>query len=448
MKKKYVIANMRGKILSFLLDENGHALEIHCDGGETGSQEFPGLGEIYIGRVQSVVKNIRAAFVEIKPGAACYLPLEDAEPGDTIGELAGTDCGDPGRTKAGAGSTASTVLYTRKGPSPRLQQGDELAVQISREAIKSKAPAVTTRLSFSGKYGILDLGRPGVGVSRKLPEPERERLRELGTRFLETIEKENSRESQAEPKEQQEQFWKLPGIVLRTNAAAAEDAEILEELEQLYARLKHIEETARYRTCYSCLYRPASPWLKRLLSLPLEDLEAIRIQDEGLYQQAAEFIGEQIPALTERLIRYQDDLLPMEKLFSLERELESALSERVWLPSGAYLVIQPTEALTVIDVNTGKCGAGRQKEETVRKVNLEAAKETARQLRLRNLSGIILVDFINMGQEASRQQVMDSLRKLLAMDPVQAHVVDITRLGLVEITRKKLEKPLYEEFFV
>lgn len=417
MKKKYCIANMKGKILSFLLDENGHALEIRCDevkeAGKKG--ETPGLGDIYIGRVQNIVKNIRAAFVEVLPGTVCYLPLEDVEPSGKKTSQEETD----------------TVIYTKKGPSPRIQQGDELVVQIVREAIKTKAPAVTARLSLSGKYGILDMAHPGIGVSRKLPEAERERLRKLGLQYLQTM----------------GQFARNGGIVLRTNAAAAEEDAVLEELERLTRRLQRITETARYRTCYSCLYQSPASWLKRLLSLPLEETEAIRIQDEILYRQAEDFIRENIPALFGKLSRYQDALLPMEKLFSLERELQNALTERVWLDSGAYLVIQPTEALTVIDVNTGKCGIGKQKEDTIRRVNLEAARETARQLRLRNLSGIILVDFINMEQEESKQYVMEQLRCLLALDPIQAHVVDITKLGLVEITRKKTEKPLYEHFF-
>ncbi len=418
MKKKYCIAKMHGQIFSFLLDESGHALEIHCDeadsAGEGENRKKPQLGDIYIGRVQSVVKNIRAAFVEICPDTVCYLPLEDVE-----------------EIPRGKESKAETEKGSGKGSSPRIRQGDELVVQILREAIKTKAPTVTTRLCLSGKYGILDMAHPGIGVSRKLPEPERERLRRLGNTFL---------------SEQKEKPEKIPeiGIVLRTNAAKATDEEILEELGQLLSRLQRIFDTAPYRTCYSCLHQSPASWMKRLLSLPLEDLEAIRIEDELLYQQAYEFIRDHIPKLQERLIRYQDDLLSMDKLFSLERELQNALSERVWLNCGGYLVIQPTEALTVIDVNSGKCDTGRQKEEAIRKVNLEAARETARQLRLRNLSGIILVDFINMQEKETERQVMEMLRQLLTYDPVQAHVVDITKLGLVEITRKKTEKPLQE----
>ena len=169
------------------------------------------------------------------------------------------------------------------------------------------------------------------------------------------------------------------------------------------------------------------------------------VEDAGLYQQAMDFLGEYSESLKERLVHYQDDLLPMHKLYSLERELEEALAERIWMKSGAYLVVQPTEALTVIDVNTGKYEKGKEKEEAVLKINLEAARETARQMRLRNLSGIVIVDFINMGQESSRRKVLEELRECLAMDPLQAHVVDMTKLELVELTRKKTEPPLAQQ---
>lgn len=437
--KKYCVARMQGKILSFLLDEQGHALEIHCDAEDDAeSRKIPKLGDIYIGRVQSVVKNIQAAFVEISPGTICYLPLEDVEKTD----------GGKGLEKKDKGYFP--VLYTKKGSSPQIQQGDELAVQIFREAVKTKVPAVTTRMSFSGKYGILDLGHPGIGVSRKLPEFERERLREIGKLFLEKYAEKKDSDSRI-PGKKDLAHWNKEigepgeiGIVLRTNAAKAKEEEIFEELRQLVRQMEHISETARYRTCYSCLFQSPVSWMKRLLSLHMDEIEAIRIEEDDLYQQAEEFIRENNPELQKRLIRYQDDLLSMEKMFSLERELKNALSQQVWLDCGGYLVIQPTEALTVIDVNSGKCDFGKKKEEAIRKVNLEAARETARQLRLRNLSGIILVDFINMQQEASKRQVMETLRHLLTLDPVQAHVVDITKLGLVEITRKKTEKPLYE----
>lgn len=393
------IAPMRGKIITFLLDESGHALEIHGD-------ETQGaiLGNIYVGRVQRVVKNIRAAFVEIQPGQVCYLPLEDLR----------------------------NPFYIKKGSSPEIQQGDELVVQVSRDAIKTKAAALTSGVSLSGSYVILDLGHPGVGVSRKLPLPERERLKTLGEKLLQTVSGDLGQLGS-------------PGIVLRTNAASVSETVVERELMGLAEELYRIISTSIHRTCFSCLYRTPPHWLKRLLSLHKAETERIVVEDEELYRKASAFLAEQDRELSDKLVLYRDDLLPMVKLYSLERELEDALSERVWMRSGAYLVIQPTEALTVVDVNSGKSVGGKKKEEACLKINLEAARETARQMRLRNLSGIIIVDFINMEQEESRQSVMEELRNCLRQDPVQAHVVDMTKLELVELTRKKVEPPLAQQ---
>lgn len=393
------IAPMRGKIMTFLLDESGHALEIHGDEAQGAI-----LGNIYVGRVQRVVKNIRAAFVEIQPGQVCYLPLEDLR----------------------------NPFYVKKGPFPEIQQGDELVVQVSRDAIKTKAAALTSGVSLSGSYVILDLGHPGVGVSRKLASQERERLKTLGEKLLEKVSGELG------------QFGN-PGIVLRTNAASVSEAAVEGELAKLAEELSRVMTTSIHRTCFSCLYRTPPQWLKRLLSLHKAETDRIVVEDEELYRQASAFLEEQDRELSHRLTLYRDDLLPMVKLYSLERELEEALSERVWMRSGAYLVIQPTEALTVVDVNSGKSEGGKKKEETCLKTNLEAARETARQMRLRNLSGIIIVDFINMEREESRQRVMEELRNCLRQDPIQAHVVDMTKLELVELTRKKVEPPLAQQ---
>ena len=366
------------------------------------------LGNIYIGRVQKVVKNIQAAFVEISPGVPCYLPLEDLR--------------DP--------------IYTKKGPSKDLQQGDELVVQVSREAMKTKGPSVTTRLSLQGRYVILDGKHPGIGISKKLEEGQREQLRRIAEFYRKDL--------WADSHSGSIRLAEAAGIVIRTNAACASEEAILEELRKLSRQLADIRGKAPYRTCYSCLHQMPPGWLRRFNGLRMRDTQFIMIEDEQLYLQARQYLQEYLPELLPILVHYQDPLLPMHKLYSLERELSEALSQRVWLRSGGYLVIQPTEALTVVDVNSGKYEAGKKKEETILKVNLEAARETARQMRLRNLSGIIIIDFINMETEEAKNEVLGELRARLLLDPLQANVVDMTKLNLVEVVRKKVEGPLME----
>ena len=163
-----------------------------------------------------------------------------------------------------------------------------------------------------------------------------------------------------------------------------------------------------------------------------------------LYKEVQSYLLEMQPEDIEKLRLYEDKLLPLHKLYSLENHLKNALHERVWLKSGAYLVIQPTEALTVIDVNTGKCISKKKDEQGYLRINLEAAKEVAKQIRLRNLSGIILVDFINLKEESSMEELLGFLQKELKKDPIVTTFVDVTKLQLVEITRKKIRKPLHE----
>lgn len=402
--QKYCIAKMQNKIFSFLLDENNHTVEIHCDNPDSKIS----LGNIYIGKVQNIAKNMNAAFVEVQPGVICYLSLNDLK----------------------------SPIYTKKGASKNIQQGDELVVQISREAIKTKAPSLTTGLCFQGKYAILEVGKTNVGVSKKLPEKERQRLRLLGESCLIRLTEAYGLEK--------EEFLANHSIVLRTNASEVAEEEIDAELTHLFLQLRQIQETAKYRTCYSCLQKSPAGWLKRLKALRYSELDSIIIEDTELYEQAESFLQTEQTEWKEKLIHYQDDLLPIQKLYSMEHRLSEALGERVWMKSGAYLIIQPTEALTVIDVNSGKSETGKKKEEALLKINLEAARETARQLRLRNISGIIIVDFINMQEETSRQQVMEELNRCLLQDPVHARAIDMTKLYLVEITRKKVEKPLTE----
>lgn len=401
-KQTYVVSRRGSRIFSFLLN-GSKAVEIHCDA----CREDSILDEIYIGKVQNIVKNISAAFVEIAPGTVCYLSLEDLK----------------------------HPVYTKKGTSHNIQQGDELLVQVKREGIKTKAPAVTTNLTLHGKYALLTTGNTQISVSSKLSKEEKERL----VRVV----KDNSSADNGSL-EEMSAGERAYGWLLRTNAGGASPEVIKKDLLRLQAKYEELIKTAQYRTCFSCLLARPSAYLKRMSDLYTEEVDEILTDDRELFEQMTEYFQENQPEDTAKLRFYEDRLLPMEKLYSLDHHLKEALGERVWLKSGGYLVIQPTEALTVIDVNTGKFTAGKKKEAAFLKLNQEAALESARQIRLRNLSGIVIIDFINMEETESETQLLRTLDGALRLDPIRTTLVDMTKLSLVEITRMKKERPLHE----
>ena len=391
MEKKYLICRMRGRVFSFLFHD-WKAVEIHCDPQEDQSLH----GSIYIAKVRNVAKNIDAAFLEIEPGLRCYLPLSDLQ----------------------------HPIYTKKGASASIQMGDELLVQVSREDIKTKYPSVSTNITLHGKYVLLTTGNRTVSMSSKLSKEKKEELSAFA----------------AQPEGEARAY----GLLFRTNAEHADERRIRAELEALQNKYEALMAQVQYRTCYSCLLRNPPAYLARLDNLYDHDASQIMTDDEQIFHEMRDYVSERHPEDLRRLALYRDPMQSMEKRYSLDTHLAEALKEKVWLKSGGYLIIQPTEALTVIDVNSGKYEGGKHSEAAYLKVNLEAAKEAARQIRLRNISGIIIIDFINMKEEQSNAALLSFLGGELKRDPVPASLIDMTKLSLVEITRKKKEKPLAE----
>ena len=390
--RKVLMMKEAQKVWIFLLEDD-EIVEIHCDKPDSGVRQHV-LGNIYVGRVKNIVPNIGAAFIEIESGVECYYDM----------------------------SQAANALFTHKAGRKPLCIGAELVVQISKEAVKTKAPTVSSNLSFTGRYAILTTGNTRIGTSGKLPKSLREELKE---RLL--------------PYKNEEY-----GLIIRTNAGDADFDQILGEiksLEQSYTALKSASQT---RTCFSCLQEAPPAYLSDLKNVYTEGLTEILIEDEELYRQVREYYTREQPAELEKLRLYQSSQLPLGKLYHTQTVLERALSERVWLKNGAYLVIQYTEALTVIDVNSGKCSVKKNPSETYLKINLEAAREAAKQMRLRNLSGIVIVDFINLDDADATRELLKTFRQYLSKDPIQSTLVDVTALQLVELTRKKVRRPLHE----
>lgn len=356
------------------------------------------LGNIYLGQVKNIVKNINAAFVEYEEGKMCYLSLRE----DT-----------------------SAAVFANTKTSSKICEGDFVIVQISKEDVKTKAPVATIGFSFTGKYLVLTHGKPNISLSKKiLDEEERKRL----TLLLKPWE------------------GKGYGLIVRTNAVGITEEKLLSELYILEGLYKNIMDFGIHKGKGALLYQSPPRYLCEMRDLREDFLEEILTDDRILHRQIREYLEKYQLEDLKKLRLYDDKTLSLDRMYGVETGLKKAVSKQVWLKSGGTLVIEPCEALTVIDVNTGKAVKGNKKvQETFLKINLEAAKEIAFQLRLRNLSGIIIVDFIDLEEDTAKEVLLRELKVALAEDPIRCVVVDMTALGLVEITRKKLWKPLHEQ---
>lgn len=333
------------------------------------------IGNIYVGKVKHVLKNLDACFVEFCP--------------DTLGFLSYND-----------------IL-----PGTRIVEGSDITVQVIKEASKNKEAVLSMKLSIPGTYSVVEIGEGQISISKKISGEKRIEFKSLfeGKSF------ENN-------------------IIVRTNAENLEDISILEnEIEHLNGILSDILSKAVTRTAKSLIYKAEPEYVRFLRGIP-----------EGLYERIvtdSEEIASDLSGYNPVLYK---DSYPLVKLYSLETKLDEVLSKQIWLKSGGNIVIEYTEAMCVIDVNSAKNLSKKDREVNVLKTNIEAAGEILRQLRLRNISGIVLVDFINMAEEESRKELVTFIKENAAKDSTRCDFVDFTKLGLAEIVRRKMKPPVYE----
>lgn len=392
MNNKLVLTTKENRIISSLIEDN-EFVQLRVDSMDSDSI----LGNIYVGKVKNIVKNINAAFIEIADGVMCYYSLEENK----------------------------NPIYVKDKRTDRLVMGDEILIQIEKENIKTKAPVATCHLNFTGKYVVLTHGKNKIGVSSKITsDKEKKRLKEVLSSYK------NSEY----------------GFIIRTNAEGASEEMLRKEIESLIKRYDDITRFGVHRSAFSLVYKTPSAYLCDIRDGYANALTEIVTDDQIIYTQIKEYLETYQVEDLDKLRLYEDHQITLSALYNIEKRLDEATREHVWLKSGAYLIIQHTEAFNVIDVNTGKAIAGKKKaQETFLKINLEAAREAARQIRLRNLSGIIIIDFIDLLDKKDQEILMKELADLFRKDPVKTTVVDITALNLVEITRKKVRKPLHEQ---
>jgi len=392
MGYQIIITNYKNSILSCMTDGK-RILQMNVDPVE-GQHIF---GNVYVGKVKNIVKNINAAFVEIADGTMCYLSLDKY----------------------------LTPIFVKHGNSEGIHVGDELLVQVSRESLKSKAPTVTTGITLTGRYLVLTGQDPTAAVSKKIEETsKRKKLKKLADSLC------------------TEQY----GFILRTNAAEVEEEVLRSEAETLAEVYMKILEKGRYSVCFSCIYENIPAFLATLRDSYEGLVESFVTDDEKLLQRIQTYLSNYQPEDLHKLVFHNDESISLDAKFNIKAGIETCLREKIWLKSGASIIIQPTEALTVIDVNTEKAIKGKHSiQEQFYKVNMEAAEEIAYQLRLRNVTGIIMIDFIDMDDMNHRKSLMQALEEFVKPDPVKTTVVDMTALNLVELTRKKTRKPVLEQ---
>ena len=395
---KRIVVHCEQDLIKVAVLENNELVEYFTER----SSDRQRVGNIYKGKVMNILPGMQAAFVDIGTERNAFLYIDDCIP-------------------------VQAVHHPDKKPSITsvLSPGQELLVQVAKEALGNKGARVTTHCSIPGRSLVYMPGADYVGISRKInADRERARLRAIG-------------DSIRKPGE---------GLIFRT-VAEGEGLEALSaELEDLRNIWKSVVAKAEEHSAPSLIYRDLDTVPRIVRDLFTEEVEEIVFDEEDKEREARELLAEMSPGWEKRVKLYRNDL-PLFSHYNIYEELNRAFKRKLWLKSGAYLVVEQTEALTVIDVNTGKFTGSVNLENTVYETNLEAAHEIARIVRLRDLSGIIIVDFIDMEEEEHRQQIVRHMEQLFQQDRTRTSVVGWTKLGLLELTRKKVREPLDTAFF-
>ncbi|HSQ02908.1 MAG TPA: ribonuclease G [Burkholderiales bacterium] len=355
------------------------------------------VGNIYMGRVIRVLPGMQSAFIDVGGERAAFLHVADIW----------------GNRQNGSGGAPIEKL---------LAEGQNLMVQVVKDPIGTKGARLSTQISIAGRFLVYLPQESHIGISQRIEdEEERQHLREKLQQLLPADEK--------------------GGFIIRTMAEAASDAELSSDVEYLRKLWHGIQEKAQTAQSLTLLYQDLNLSLRVLRDFVHEDTSRILVDARETYEAMREFSREFTPTVVDRIHCYEGER-PLLDLYGVEDEIEKALARRVDLKSGGYLIIDQTEALTTVDVNTGGFVGGRSFDDTIFKTNLEAAQVIARQLRMRNLGGIIIIDFIDMDSEEHRNAVLNEFRKALARDRTRMTVNGFTQLGLVEMTRKRTRESL------
>lgn len=410
------------------LVENGQVAEFYIER----SSDLGIGGNIYKGRVVRVLPGMQAAFVDINLEKAAFLYVSDIHhPMGEIEQLLLNSCEGSGESEPSeepaepSEQEFNDVCYLQKHLvdipiEDRLQEGQEILVQVAKEPIGNKGARITTHITLPGRHLVFMPTMDHVGVSRRIEnEKERKRLREIMCAI------------------------KPPrcGFIVRTAADGVEPEKLEAEMNFLMKLWENIQRRAEQAPVPSLIYQELNVTLRAVRDLFTKEIDRLIIDSESEYRNILTFTETFMPSLKSAVELYQGEE-PIFDAYGIEMEVQRALSRKIWLKSGGYIVIERTEALTAIDVNTGRYVGKRNLEETILKTNLEAVKEIAYQLRLRNIGGIIIIDFIDMEKESSREKVCNALKEAMRKDKSKTNILNMSDLGLIEMTRKRTKESI------
>ncbi|WP_246064251.1 ribonuclease E/G [Nonomuraea longispora] len=394
---RMMVVRRQGDRTQIAVLEDGVLVEHYVN--REASQSY--VGNVYLGKVQNVLPSMEAAFVDIGKGRNAVLYA-----GEVNFDTAGLE-GQPKRIESA------------------LKSGQSVLVQVTKDPIGHKGARLTSQISLPGRYLVYVPDGSMTGISRKLPDKERARLKSI----LKKVMPENA------------------GVIVRTAAEGASEDELARDVARLSAQWENIQKKAKSASPPELLSAEPDLTIRVVRDVFNEDFTSLVVQGEGAWDTVDEYVKYVAPHLGERLSKWDAAQGDVFESYRIDEQLAKALERKVWLPSGGSLVIDRTEAMTVVDVNTGKfTGQGGNLEETVTRNNLEAAEEIVRQLRLRDIGGIIVIDFIDMVLESNRDLVLRRMLECLARDRTKHQVAEVTSLGLVQMTRKRVGQGLLEAF--
>ena len=406
------------------------------------------VGDIYVGKVEAVLPGIQAAFVDIGAEKSAFLHASDlieSEDEEDPADRETDDADDNGNGEGGGngenggngGSTTQTAANRRGGDRSRrrqtpniadeLKRGQTKLVQVIKEAIGTKGPRVTAQVSLAGRFLVYMPFASKVGVSRKIESREqRAKLRDMVTKLV--------------PPDS-------GGWIIRTVADDLTEASCKREIDHLLGLWKKIKRKASSGRAPALVQRETSLTRGIVRDLLSDKVDLLLVDSKVLYNEIEQYLKQIDPELLPRVKLYQDET-PLFDAYDIEAEIRNLFKQRVDLPTGGYLIIQPTEALISIDVNTGRYTGKRDPESTILRTNVDAAREVARQLRLRDIGGIIVVDFIDMETRSNRDKVLQELRTHLGRDRARTRAFAVSELGLVEMTRQRVRPSLWQSMTV